>query len=85
LRIEVRIHEEYVAKVPVNNKARNNVGIFVISEAFAITNRPRHSPTIKKTLRVVVKMKSEGEKCTSVSPLFFFLSENGANPNNRDT
>jgi hypothetical protein len=39
----------------------------------------------KKRLRVVVKMISECEKCTSVSPLFFFLSENGAIPNNLDT
>jgi hypothetical protein len=83
LRIEVTIDVEYVANVPINNKARNDVGTFI--EVYATTNTPRHSPTIKKTFRVIVKMKSECDKCTSVSPLFFFLSENGANPSNRDT
>jgi hypothetical protein len=84
LRIRVTIQVEYIDKIEINHKARINIGIS-IPVVFATKNSARHSPTSKKTLNVVVKMKSECEKCTSVSPLFFFLNEYGANPNNLDT
>jgi hypothetical protein len=84
LRIKVTIQVEYVANTEINHKERINIGM-AITATFAKKNSDRHSPTSNKTIRVVVKMKSEGEKYTSVSPLFFFLNENGANPSNLDT
>jgi hypothetical protein len=84
LRIKVTIQVEYIDKTEINHTARINMGI-LIPVIFAKNNSDRHSPTSKTTLRIVVKMKSECEKCTSVSPPFFFLNENGANPSNLDT
>jgi hypothetical protein len=84
LRIKVTIQVEYVAKSAINHNERINFGM-VTTAMFVNKNSDRHSPTSKTTLRVIVKMKSECEKCTSVSPLFFFLNENGANPSNLDT
>jgi hypothetical protein len=84
LRIKVTMQVEYVAKAAINHKERIKCGM-ATTAMFAKNNSDRHSPTSKTTIRVVVKMKSECEKCTSVSPLFFFLNENGANPSNLDT
>jgi hypothetical protein len=84
LRINVTIQVEYVAKAAINHKERINIGM-VFTATFTKNKPDRHIPTSKKTLIVVVKIKSECEKCTSVSPLFFFLNENGANPGNLDT
>jgi hypothetical protein len=84
LRIIVTIHFEYTAKAAINHKERINFGM-AITAMFANKNSDRHSPRSKTTPRDVVKMKSECEKCTSVSPLFLFLNENGANPSSLDT
>jgi hypothetical protein len=84
LRIKVTIQVKYVNISPINHKERINIGI-VITAMFAKKNSARHSPTSKEMLRAVVKIISECEKCTYVSPILFFLNENGANPSNLDT
>jgi hypothetical protein len=84
LKIKVTIQVENVDRSEIKHKDRINIGK-IITDNFAMKNSDRHSPTSKTMLRVAVKMKSECEKCTSISPLFFFLNENGANPSNLDT
>jgi hypothetical protein len=83
-RIKVITEVEYVDKAAINHKERINFGM-ATTAMFAKKNSDRHIPTSKTTLRDVVKIKSECEKYTSVSPLFFFLYENGANPSSLDT
>jgi hypothetical protein len=84
LRIKVTIQVEYNDETEINHTARINMDI-LIHVIFDIKYCDWHSPTSKTTHRIVVKMISECEKCTSVSQPFFFLNENGANPNNLDT
>jgi len=84
LRIKVAMQVEYVNKTEINHKARITVGI-VASVVFAKVNSFSPSPTINKMFSVAVKIISECENCTSLSPPFFFLIENGANPRNLDT
>jgi hypothetical protein len=83
LRIKVTIQAAYCDETEINHKTRITIGT-VAPALFAKKYSPKHSPTNSKTFSVAVKKISECEKCTSLSPLFFFVIENGASPRNLD-
>jgi hypothetical protein len=83
LRIKVTIQAAYCDETEINHKARITIGT-VAPEMLAKKYSLKHSPTSNKMFSVTVIKISECEKCTSLSPLFFFLIENGASPRNLD-